>query len=207
LVPRGTELDLWRGEALVSVLGFLFLRCRVLGAPIPWHRNFEEVNLRFYVRRLEGTEVRRGVVFVKEIVPRPAIALVARLIYNEPYVARPMHHRRTAREVDYAWRAGDRWESVGAELAGEMSPLPIESEAEFIFEHYWGYTRQRDGGTLEYQVEHPRWEAAPMKAARLRCDVASLYGSGFLEALSAAPQSAFLAEGSEVRVRRGVRIA
>lgn len=92
-VPSGTELDEWQGHAFVSIVGFLFLNTRVLGVPIPWHRNFEELNLRFYVRRTVGGEARRAVTFIKELVPRRAIATVARLAYNEPYEAVPMRHR------------------------------------------------------------------------------------------------------------------
>src|SRR5918996_5117390 len=92
-VPPGTELDIWQGRALVSVVGFRFLRTRVLGLPIPFHRDFEEVNLRFYVRRQAEDGWRRGVVFIKEIAPRWAIATVARVVYNENYAARPMRHR------------------------------------------------------------------------------------------------------------------
>src|SRR6185503_10439864 len=83
LVPRGTELDTWHGRTYASVVGFLFLDTRVLGLAIPFHRDFEEVNLRFYVRRREAEAWRRGVVFIKEIVPRWAIATVARVAYNE----------------------------------------------------------------------------------------------------------------------------
>jgi Uncharacterized conserved protein (COG2071) len=88
-VPAGTELDCWQGKTLVSLVGFRFLKTRVLGIPIPFHRNFDEVNLRFYVRRAEATEVKRGVVFIREIVPRRAIAAVARAFYNERYLALP----------------------------------------------------------------------------------------------------------------------
>src|SRR5271154_3596191 len=90
LVPAGVELDLWQGDALVSMVGFLFLGTRVLGVPVLWHRDFEEVNLRFYVRRETPEGWRRGVTFVREIVPRLAIAVLARVLYNEPYVACPM---------------------------------------------------------------------------------------------------------------------
>ncbi|HEX7980960.1 MAG TPA: DUF2071 domain-containing protein, partial [Gemmatimonadaceae bacterium] len=84
-VPRGTSLDLWQGHALVSVVGFRFIETRVIGVPIPFHRHFDEVNLRFYVRReLPGGEARRGVVFIRELVPKPMIAWVARALYNEP---------------------------------------------------------------------------------------------------------------------------
>src|SRR6478735_9893003 len=83
-VPRGTELDLHEGRCFVSLVGFMFLETRVMGFPVPFHTNFEEVNLRFYVKRKTEDEVRRGVVFIKEIVPRYAISTVARVMYGEP---------------------------------------------------------------------------------------------------------------------------
>src|SRR6476620_1797845 len=92
LVPRGTELDTFAGQTFVSLVGFLFANTRVLGMPIPAHRTFEEVNLRFYVRRRVGSETRRAVTFIKELVPRPLIAKLARLAYNEPYRSAPMRH-------------------------------------------------------------------------------------------------------------------
>ena len=77
-VPLGTTLDLFEGKCFVSLVGFMFLDTRVMDFLIPFHVNFEEVNLRFYVKRETRTEIRRGVVFIKEIVPRGAIAWVAR---------------------------------------------------------------------------------------------------------------------------------
>src|SRR5262245_60741200 len=95
-VPAGTELDSWNGKTFVSLVGFRVLRTRVLGVPVLFHRSsigkgisrtswgsFEEVNLRFYVRRRAPEGWRRGVVFVKEIVPKAAVAAVARWVYNE----------------------------------------------------------------------------------------------------------------------------
>lgn len=209
-VPHGTALDLWHGKAIVSVVGLLFLETRLLGWPVPFHRNFEEVNLRFYVRRETPAGLRRGVVFIKEIVPHPAIAIVARLVYNEPYVALRMHHevppRGAAGEHSYRWRHGGRWHSVAARTRGEPEPMPPGSEQEFIFEHYWGYTRQRDGGSVEYQVEHPPWRVWGAENAALDCDVAAIYKSRFVDALSVSPRSAFVAEGSAVQVRAGERI-
>ncbi|MES2569397.1 MAG: DUF2071 domain-containing protein, partial [Verrucomicrobiota bacterium] len=90
LVPAGTELDEFGGTTYLSVVGFLFLKTRVLGAGFPFHRDFEEVNLRFYVRRKVGGEWRRGVVFIREMVPRQIIALIARVVFGEPYSALPM---------------------------------------------------------------------------------------------------------------------
>jgi len=200
LVPAGTELDTWRGEALVSVVGFRFLKTRVLGVPVPFHRDFDEVNLRFYVRRETAGMVRRGVVFIREVVPRWAIAALARWTYNEPYVSCPMKSEAGPTGARYAWESAGRWNEVAVEVAGEPSPLVAGSEAEFITEHYWGYTRQRDGGTVEYEVRHPPWRVWNAVAATLDCDVRGFYGTAYAEALAGGPCSSFLADGSEIAV-------
>ena len=217
LVPAGTELDRWEGHALVSVVGFRFLRTRVLGVPIPLHRDFDEVNLRFYVRHeAPGTgEVRRGVVFVRELVPRPAIAVVARLAYNEPYRAVPMRSEVPSApaaepgRVRYAWRTPRRagWQHVaGTAAGGAPSVPPPTSEARFVTEHFWGYTRQRDGGTIEYEVAHPSWRVWHAAEPSLEADVAELYGAAFVAPLAGAPSSAFIAEGSAVTVHAPRRL-
>jgi hypothetical protein len=215
LVPPGTELDAWEGTTYASMVGFLFLDTRVLGVPIPLHRDFEEVNLRFYVRRRGPEGWRRGVVFVREIVPRFAIATVARVVYEEPYVAMPMRHRveldasgtlRPGGAVEYGWRWRGRWNSLRATTEGAPEPLRAGSEEEFITEHYWGYTARGDGTCAEYRVEHPAWRIWRVREARLDCDAASLYGPGWVEPLSAAPRSAFVAEGSPIRVLAGARL-
>jgi uncharacterized protein YqjF (DUF2071 family) len=209
-VPAGTELDRWDGKVFVSLVGFRFLKTRVRGFPIPFHRNFDEVNLRFYVRRMEGDETRRGVVFIREIVPRWAIAAVARKVYNERYVALPMRHRleSTGRDVlvEYGWRCDGEWNRI--RLRTEGSPtLPPENSAErFITEHYWGYARQSDGGTVEYRVEHPPWRVWGGREAAYEGNVAELYGSDLAAVVKGEPSSAFLAEGSEVTVLRGRRL-
>jgi uncharacterized protein len=210
-VPAGTELDLFRGRAYVSVVGFLMLDTRVLGVPVPLHRDFEEVNLRFYVRRQDPSGWRRGVVFIKEIVPRRLIAWVARRLYNENYVAMPMRHQvvlpdSAAGSVRYEWYCANRWHTLSASIQGAPAALVPGSEEEFITEHYWGYCRQRDGSTIEYRVEHPPWRVWSAAEARLDCDVAALYGRAFVPFLEAKPISAFVAKGSVVGVRRGTRV-
>jgi hypothetical protein len=211
LVPRGTGLDQWQGKTFVSAVGFLFLDTRLFGVPVPFHRSFEEVNLRFYVGRQGPEGWRRGVCFVREIVPRPAVAALARLAYNERYVSLPMRHRVDVAPVggsaEYAWRHGGRWSSLGARFSGAPAPWAAGSQEEFITEHYWGYTAQRDGGTVEYRVEHPPWRVWRADEAALDTDVAALYGLGFAAPLAAPPASAFVADGSPVVVRRARRIA
>lgn len=206
-LPRGVELDLWEGQALASMVGFRFLRTRVLGVAVPFHQDFEEVNLRFYVRRRDGDTWRRGVVFIREIVPKQAIAAVARIVYNEPYLALPMRHSVPAPgqggTFEFGWKYEGAWCGLGAETVADPAPLAAGSAEEFIFEHYWGYTRQRDGSTAEYQVEHAPWRCWRTARSWLSGDVGALYGMGFGKALAREPFSAFVAEGSPVLVRRG----
>lgn len=213
LVPRGTELDAWQGDTLVSLVGFRFADTRVRGVAVPGHRTFEEVNLRFYVRRLaEDGEVRRAVVFVRELVPRRAIAAIARWLYNEPYLAVPMSHASDLDEARggrarYAWRLDGADYAIEAIVDGPAEALVPGSEAEFVTEHYWGCTRQRDGGTVEYRVEHPRWRVWTARSAVFEGPAARLYGSAFGAALSEPPRSAHVAWGSEVAVHRARRVA
>jgi uncharacterized protein YqjF (DUF2071 family) len=212
LVPRGAVLDLWKGEALISLVGFLFKDTRVLGLPIPFHVNFEEVNLRFYVRRITPAgELRRAVVFVRELVPRVGIASVARWLYNEPYLAVPMSHQsalddQNGGSASYSWQYRGAPFVMTAEATGPACPPLPGSEAEFITEHYWGYTRQRDNGTLEYQVEHPTWSVWEATRASVSGPLSSLYGAAFADVLAGPPRSAFVAVGSAVSVHRGVRL-
>ena len=204
LVPRSTELDSWNARTYVSIVAFRFLNTRVLGIPIPLHGNFDEINLRFYVRRDTGAERRRGVVFIREIVPRRAVAAVARLFYNEPYVTFPMHsvfevNARLA--VSYSFRCAGRWQTLAAEAARPAARAGEGSLEQFIAEHYWGYTRQRDGTTLEYRVTHPSWMVAPADTYHVDADLMEVYGPDF-GAVLRQPSSVFLADGSPVAVYR-----
>jgi len=211
-VPASTELDSWQGKTYVSVVAFLFRRTRVSGVPVPFHQNFEEVNLRFYVRRLSDEGWRRGVVFIKELVPRRAIAFVARRFYNENYLAVPMRHRLEGnpcelKSVSYFWRYGGQESFLKLAVDGPAKPLADGSNEEFITEHYWGYARQRNNSMMEYRVDHPRWKVWAAKSAEFHCQVADLYGDKFAPFLSAPPISAFLADGSDVKVYKGVRLS
>jgi uncharacterized protein YqjF (DUF2071 family) len=209
LVPRGTELDLWSGRCFASLVGFKFLDTRVLGLGVPFHRDFPEVNLRFYVRREVAGELRRGVVFVKEVVPRWALAWIANALYGEKYVALPMAAEGASGQagpITYRWRQGERWFQLAATAQGAPYLPDDASQETFITEHYWGYAAQRRGGTLEYQVEHPRWHVWRAQEPRLECDVGAFYGATFAPFLTGKPYSCFVADGSAVVVRRGQEV-
>jgi uncharacterized protein YqjF (DUF2071 family) len=208
-VPAGTELDRWNGKVFTSLVGFRFLKTKLLGfLPIPMHSNFEEVNLRFYVRRQVGSEVRRGVVFIRELVPRRAIAFVARTFYKENYVALPMAHEihfagDNRLRVAYRWRSENCWSEMNLETDGN-SELPGEGSVEqFISEHYWGYSAPPGGGCMEYRVKHPLWRVWQVGRSALEGDAEKLYGKEIAAVLRGKPESAFLAEGSAVTVMWG----
>jgi len=207
-VPRGTELDSFEGKTYISLIGFEFNRTRVLGFSIPFHQNFEEVNVRFFVRRGD----RKGVVFIKELVPRRAIAAVARLAFNENYQRVAMGHRIDLRadgdvaRADFNWRAGRERCAMMLETQGASFLPEHGSESQFITEHYWGYAAQPNGGAKEYEVRHPQWKAWRAKSASFTGDTTSLYGAEIAQILRRNPDSAFLAEGSAVTVFKGTAI-
>jgi uncharacterized protein len=203
-LPAGTELDIWQGTCYVSLVGFMFKDTRMLGVKIPFHVHFEEVNLRFYVRRFENGHWKRGVVFIKEIVPKPAITFVANTLYREKYETRPMRHRWLETEgeqtVEYAFKTGDEWQTFSATAAAPQIEIPAGSEAEFITEHYWGYARVNDYITNEYEVTHPRWQQYAVTKFEVEVDFERVYGAAFAHLAKAAPLSVMLAEGSGITV-------
>jgi len=181
----------------------MFLDTRVLGFLIPFHVNFEEVNLRFYVRREVEHEVRRGVVFVKEIVPRLAIATVAKTIYSEPYDAMKMSHVRTASTVGYSWSKREVESRLEVEIDSNLGVPDEGSHGSFIIEHYWGYTRRGQNRTDEYKVEHPKWELFSTADPNIEVDFGKTYGNEFAFLNDQQPYSVLLAKGSEIAVYKG----
>ena len=208
-LPYHTELDLWQNQCYLSLVGFMFLDTRVKGMRIPFHTNFEEVNLRFYVRYHDKKEWKRGVVFVKEIVPRRALSFVANLLYKEHYVCMQMKHKwhidEKEIEVSYHWKQ-ERWHQIS--VRAETLPMLIKegSEEEFITEHSWGYTRRGPTQTSEYNVEHPRWELYPVKDYSVNVHFETVYGKEFACLDTMTPTSVLLAEGSTISVRKGTML-
>ncbi|HVS92484.1 MAG TPA: DUF2071 domain-containing protein [Mucilaginibacter sp.] len=211
-LPAGTELDFWNEKCLVSMVGFQFLDTRVWNRRWPLHVNFEEVNLRFYVKHFDGREWKRGAVFVSEIVPKPLIVTIANTIYKEHYRAMPMRHSVDMLNGDrtrylYEWRFDGRWDGkLGGTVNNDLSPIAPGSQEEFIFEHYWGYNKVNKKTTYEYQVEHIRWNAGQVTDPIFEADIARLYGKKFEPFLTKSPYSAFFADGSEVMVRSKTKI-
>jgi hypothetical protein len=210
-VPPGSSLDSFQGKTYVSLVGFQFCGTKLLGRfPIPFHSDFDEVNLRFYVRRKADSQERRGVVFIAEIVPKRAIASTSRMLYGENYVCLPMRHKiatnGSANTLEYGWRVDGRWCRIFAQTADLPKPAPGGSLEQFITEHYWGYSTQRSGAALEYHVSHVPWKVWAVSSARFEGDVSTLYGKDLGAVLQRRPDSAFVADGSPVVVFKGNRL-
>lgn len=212
LLPKGTELDTLGGRHYISLVGFLFLDTRMLGLPAFFHRNFEEVNLRFYARRQVGEESRAGVVFIREMVPLPLVAELARIAYNEPYRTVPIQHSLVEtngklQSVEYLFGGASHQCRFALHVDGDAQTLRPGSREEYLSERGWGFTRQRGGGTVEYCVDHPRWRIWPNARWELDGPLGDFYDPPFADILSGAPAAAFLAEGSAVAVHLPERIA
>ncbi len=210
-LPPHTELDRYQGHCYLSLVGFMFLDTKVWGISWPFHKNFEEVNLRFYVKSSSEGERKRGVVFIKEIVPKPLISAIANLFYNEHYCARPMINKYYDRgademEITYSWIYGDIKNSIAVRAQKKAVDIQENSMEEFITEHYLGYSRKNSKTSLQYTVEHPRWNIYPVNTFRLRCDFGKVYGRKFTFLSGQYPDSVFLAAGSEVLVKKPIRI-
>jgi len=209
-IPARTEIDLWNGKCYLSLVGFMFKNTRLLGIKVPWHVDFEEVNLRFYVTHDTGEEVKRGVVFIKEIVPKPALTLVANTVYQEHYQTLPMRHVWAEEDVhlktQYSWKTSAGWNHLT--LFTEKAPVAIQedSEVEFITEHYWGYTRLDAQTTYEYQVTHPKWRHFPVHDMELKVNYRDSYGDDFAFLNDLQPSSVMLAAGSPITVEQRRRI-
>ena len=210
-LPYKTELDFWKDKCYVSLVGFRFINTKLKGIPVPFHRHFEEINLRFYVRYKDGGDWKRGVTFIKEIVPKHALSFLANSIYNEKYITLPTRHNWVNNgksiEVSYQWKHNSDWDLI--ESTAESTPLNIlpESEEEFITEHYWGYTKLNEKQTSEYEVDHPRWQTYPVISYKIKVRFGELYGSEFGMLNNTVPDSIVLAEGSKIAVHIGRKLS
>jgi uncharacterized protein len=210
-LPPHTELDQFNGIHYVSLVGFLFMNTKVRGIGFPFHRTFQEVNLRFYVRYKERDQWKRGVVFVKEIVPKRLISFIANTVYGEKYVCLPMRHNWLTLDnnnisIEYYWKVKNDWNFLKAIATANAQTYAEGTEENFITEHYWGYTSLANKRTGEYQVTHPQWRIHNVLSYDISCSTGALYGKEFVETLQQPPRSVFLAEGSDINVMSGKKI-
>jgi uncharacterized protein YqjF (DUF2071 family) len=209
-LPYKTELDFWNDKCYVSLVGFMFINTKLRGLAIPFHRHFEEVNLRFYVRYKDANGWKRGVTFIKEIVPKRALTLIANSFYKERYITLPTKHSWITQEdlltVSYHWKYRSEWNDLTLTAINAPIEIAENSEEQFITEHYWGYTRVNSKYSSEYAVEHPKWMVYPVTKSVVKVSFDKLYGEQFHFLNDVRPDSVILAEGSEICVRTKSKI-
>lgn len=203
-VPKGVDLDFFNGKCYISLVGFMFKNTRLFNIPIPFFGNFEEINLRFYVKRVEGNKVTRGVVFINETIPYPIVAWVANKLYNEHYTVVPTKHKikseNFSKEVQFEWLLNNKWNSISVVSAIKSQKMEKNSLENFIYEHYYGYTKTAKNETLEYKLQHPSWKVSEVLAYDINCDFEAMYGNAFAILNQMEPQTVFIAEGSSVGI-------
>jgi uncharacterized protein len=204
-LPHGVELDVYEGKTFVSVVGFMFKDTRLFKIPMVGLGTFEEVNLRFYVIRREGNLVKRGVVFINETVPYKLVAWLANALYKEHYTVVPTRHRLSEqqgeKQVEYAWKVKGQWNSIAVRAQKNNQVMQSHSFEEFIFEHYYGYTKVSDLSTEEYKIQHPRWSTHHVLEYDIQCDFGEMYGKAFGFLNHSAPTRVLMAEGSPIAVK------
>lgn len=203
-LPHGVELDFYHGKTYVSLVGFMFKKTSLFHIPIPFLGTFEEINLRFYVKRVEGDLIKRGVVFVNETVPYKLVAWLANKLYKEHYITVPTTNelkiKDLSKEVRYTWKINNEWNHLSVNVSNKKEEMLPDSIEEFIFEHYYGYTKIDKQRSQEYQVNHPRWQVNKVLDYSIHCDFKSMYGNDFTFLNDRQPDAVILAEGSPIMV-------
>ncbi|TDP61155.1 YqjF family protein [Flavobacterium dankookense] len=203
-LPKGVTLDLFQGKAYVSLVGFMFKNTKLFNVPIPKLGTFEEINLRFYVKRVEGTTVKRGVVFINETIPYRIVAWVANKLYNEHYTVVPTRHeyriKKQQQQLTFEWLRNKKWNSIYVKTDTQAKAMQPNSFEEFIYEHYLGYTKVNEKTTEEYRLKHPSWELYTVEDYKINCDFKAMYGEDFSVLDSTKPSAVFVAKGSSVKI-------
>jgi uncharacterized protein YqjF (DUF2071 family) len=202
-LPNGVELDFYQNKTYVSLVGFMFKNTSLFGIPIPFFGSFEEINLRFYVRKVDGRKIKKGVVFINETVPYKIVALLANKLFKEHYISIPTKSSINIganKNIQYDWKSKGKWNSISVYSEAKKYKIEASTIEEFIFERYFGFTKLNESLTQEYQINHPNWMTNKIIRAEVKCDFENMYGKPFASLNDTIPDSILLAEGSSISV-------
>jgi len=203
-LPFKTELDFFEGNAYVSLVGFQFLNTKVFGFSVPMHVNFEKVNFRFYVKYNDHGFIKRGVVFIKEIVPKIGISLIVNNFYTEKYATMNMKHFNMDNgenlEAGYEWSYKNKWNKLSAVANKRSKKILRDSCESFFTDHYWYYLKMSNARTYEYNIEHTPWETLKVASYNVECDFKAIYGEEFAFLNNTDPVTVLMTKGSEIRI-------
>lgn len=205
-IPHGTKLSLFNGQCYATIAGFMFLDAKIKKLKIPFNHNFEEINFRFYVENADPAAApQKGVVFIKEIINRPLIGIAARLIGGERYTIHPTRHVYETQKnnllISYHWKQ-EEWFRLQVKAENRHYPFSAGSEEEFILRNHYGYTKNSNESTSKFFVEYPEWVIYPIQKYKINVDFGSLYGVEFSFLNQKVPHSVYLAEGSDILMKK-----
>ncbi|WP_424494544.1 YqjF family protein [Salinimicrobium sp. GXAS 041] len=201
-LPAHTKPDFYNGKCYLSLVGFQFKNVKVANLKIPFNNDFEEINLRFYVKRFDGAKWRKGVIFISQIADKAALNTLANVLFQENYqklvTKQHISEDDTSINARYSWRFKDEWQHLEAKSGIVASPFQENSEEEFLMDRPWGYGKRNNEETNEYKVSHPDWPIFEVEEYSVKVDFSLLFGPEFNILSSATPKSVILAEGSTV---------
>ncbi len=202
-LPKGVELDYYKYKTYVSLVGFMFKKTSLFGIPIPFFGSFEEINLRFYVKKVEGKKIKKGVVFINETVPYKIVAIIANKLFKEHYISIPTRNHITVgvnKSIQYDWKINGNWNSIVVSSDTNKYKIEPTTIEEFIFERYFGFTKLNNNLTQEYRINHPKWTTHQITDSAINCNFEKMYGKAFANLNTMKPDSVILAEGSSVTI-------
>ena len=213
-VPKKLELDFFENETYVSLVAIVLKNIRVWGLPIQLPGQFGEFNLRFYVRRADGTKYQRGVCFLRDYVSSKSAAWILGSLFKADFRTVKMQYENTGFNsrnlsviptADYQWKLEDHWNRIRVKARKRMKKTGPGTKVGFILEHANKYS-SRGGATYEYSGSQPKWTIWDAAQANFTCDVKRLFGAEFVKPLATRPTSVFVATGSDVTVYRGTKL-
>ena len=198
-LPKDTEIDLFNGKALMSMVAFTFSKVKFFGIKVPFHQQFGQINFRFYAK--SKTDDTKGVVFIKEFAPKPLIASVANLCYNEPYFYKSIRRNKTLKQgrINMKYSYGNlKIKASAKEKTGKLNPNTLKH---FVVDRYIAYIKSYSGKTVQYKINHRPWELYDATSVTIENDILSLLPKKFKQAKLL---STCFVDGSFITVEKGL---
>ena len=180
-IPEDLEVDLFEGEAWLSVVGFRLSELRIKPfVQIPW-KDFSELNLRTYVRDQAG---RRGVWFYS-LDSSDLLAVVgARLLYGLNYRYASIDHNQKNDFIEYTSETKSKRGGIKGSISSSSPAMKMVGEMAkagtlnyFLLERYRFWSKQTYRGKLSSaQVRHRPYDAVCLDQADYQGELFSCQG-------------------------------
>lgn len=200
-LPNDTEIDLFQGKALISLVAFTFSKIKFFGLKIPFHQRFGQMNFRFYAKsKVDGS---RGVVFIKVFAPKHLIAFIGNKIYNEPYFFKPINFKKSKNNEIICIEYNNNHTTIKAKATYKTEKLTKNTLKHFIVERYIAYIKNKKNKTIRYNIYHKPWKIHHTESSHYDKELLKLLPNNFKNLKHIAT---YLVNGSEVNVEKGMML-